>query len=63
MEFIYKMILQEVELSHKVPWIVVVYKFLRKWQAATGQQIPTTYKEKCDLKKLIQSGSLSMAEN
>lgn len=47
---------QSVELNHKVPWIVVVYKFLQKWQRATGLKIPTNYKEKCALKQMIQSG-------
>lgn len=52
------LILQEIELTHKVPWIVVVYKFLRKWQETSGKSIPSNYKEKCELKKLIQNGKM-----
>lgn len=47
---------QSVELNHKVPWIVVVYKFLQKWQDATGLNVPTNYKAKCALKQMIQAG-------
>lgn len=48
--------LQSVALTHKVPWIVVVYKFLKQWQASNGERIPSNYKEKCELKQLIQAG-------
>lgn len=39
-----------------MPWIVVVYKFLKQWQETSGKNVPTNYKEKCELKRLIQSG-------
>lgn len=51
---------QNIELTHKVPWIVVVHKFLKQWQATSGKNVPTNYKEKCQLKELIQSGKLAV---
>lgn len=54
--------LQNVELSPKVPWIVIVHKFLKQWQANNGGKVPSNYKEKCELKKLIQAGSFLLAK-
>lgn len=52
----HKFLLQTIELSHKVPWIVVVYRFLKRWQGITGKTVPTNYTEKCELKKMIEAG-------
>lgn len=52
------------ELTHKVPWIVVVYKFLKKWQLENpGRTGPSNYKEKCQLKQMIQSAITNSEEN
>lgn len=52
---------QNVEISHKEPWVIVVYKFLKQWQQTSGKKVPTNYKEKCELKELIQAGKLEKA--
>lgn len=54
---------QNVELTHKVPWLVVVYKFLKQWAETSGKKVPTNYKEKCELKRLIQSAITKEEEN
>ena len=44
--------------SH-VPYVVILYKALKQWQAPTfpsPPHIPTSYKEKIELKDIIQRG-------
>lgn len=43
-------------MTHKVPWIVIAYKFLKKWQEKNGNRVPSNFKEKSELKKMIQEG-------
>lgn len=45
--------LDESELSLKVPWLVVLHKFLSKWKASHEYRVPNTYKDKCELRQLI----------
>lgn len=45
--------LDESELSLKVPWLVVLYKFLAKWKDSHDDRVPSTYKDKCELRQLI----------
>lgn len=52
--------LDESELSLKVPWLVVLHKFLTKWKEAHDGRVPSTYKDKCELKQLI---SLAMTKD
>lgn len=54
---------QSVELTHKVPWIVVVYKFLKQWQIDNPGRIPSNYKEKCQLRDMIQASITNSEEN
>lgn len=35
---------------------MIVYTFLKKWQELNGNRVPSNFKEKSELKKLIQSG-------
>lgn len=41
--------------SH-TPFLIILYKFLQKWQQQSGQALPTNYKEKEALRNLIKSG-------
>lgn len=43
------------ELSPKVPWLIVLYKFLEQYRAENGS-VPSTYKEKSKLREMLQSG-------
>lgn len=45
--------LDESELSLKVPWLVVLHKFLTKWKESHDGRVPSTYKDKCELKQMI----------
>ncbi|XP_071784936.1 NEDD8-activating enzyme E1 regulatory subunit-like [Asterias amurensis] len=40
------------------PYLVIDYKFLEKWKAEHGGNIPKTYKEKESLRQMIRSGVL-----
>lgn len=51
-----KEFLESTEITSKVPWLAVVYSYLRQWQDKNNSQIPKTYKEKQELKQMIQNG-------
>lgn len=55
--------LESTELSHKVPWLVVLYKYLQKWRLENGDRLPENYKEKSALRDLIRSGMTKDEEN
>lgn len=42
---------------------MIVYKYLQQWREKTGEKVPSTYKQKCELKKLIREGMTSDEEN
>lgn len=50
------------ELSSKVPWLVVMYKFLQQYQQENAN-VPSTYKEKSKLREMIQSAMTADEEN
>lgn len=50
--------LDQSELSLKVPWLVVLHKFLGKWRADHGDRLPDTYKDKCELRQLISKAMI-----
>lgn len=50
-------------MTHKVPWIVVVHKFLKQWQIENVGKIPSNYKEKRQLRDMIQSTITNSEEN
>lgn len=52
-----------VELSPKVPWLVVLYKYLQDWREQNEMRFPKTYKEKTELRTLIRSGMTNDEEN
>ena len=49
--------MNKLEHSH-TPYLVLLYKFLQKWQAQTGLNWPSNYKEKCQIKELIKENIL-----
>lgn len=55
--------LEQSSLGLKVPWPVVLYKFLKQWSVANGGRMPTTYKEKCELRKMISGAMTKDEEN
>lgn len=48
--------LESSDVNFKVPWLCVIYKYLQKWRGGDANKMPTNYKEKLELKKLIKSG-------
>lgn len=51
------------ELTPKVPWLVVILKYLAQWREKNEMRFPKTYKEKSALKDLIRSGMSADEEN
>lgn len=51
------------EVTPKVPWLVVLYKYLDQWRAINKMDLPKTYKEKSSLKELIRNGMSADEEN
>lgn len=45
--------LEECQLGLKVPWPVVLYKFVKQWSSQKGGLLPETYRDKCELRKII----------
>lgn len=54
---------QGVELSPKVPWLVVLYKHLEKWRVINNGRYPTTYKEKSEIREMIRMSMNKDEEN
>uniref|UniRef100_A0A7G3AQV1 NEDD8-activating enzyme E1 regulatory subunit n=1 Tax=Lutzomyia longipalpis TaxID=7200 RepID=A0A7G3AQV1_LUTLO len=52
-----------VELSPKVPWLVVLYKFLQEWSKDKPHAVPKVYKEKSELRDLIRGAMKKDEEN
>lgn len=52
-----------IDLGTKVPWLIVLYKHLQTYKATHDAKIPTTYKEKTDLRELIRSSMTADEEN
>lgn len=55
--------LDEISLTAKVPWLVVMYKFLQVWSQKNEGRVPKTYKEKEELRSLIRSAMTADEEN
>ncbi|XP_055845452.1 nedd8-activating enzyme E1 regulatory subunit isoform X1 [Episyrphus balteatus] len=55
--------LESTQITPKVPWLIVLNKFLSDWKNNNDGRIPKTYKEKNSLKELIQSGMSNDEEN
>lgn len=51
-----------IELNSKVPWLIVLYKYAEKFQEKNGK-LPSTYKEKLELRDMIRSGMTADEEN
>ncbi|XP_017844332.1 nedd8-activating enzyme E1 regulatory subunit [Drosophila busckii] len=57
--------LESTEVTSKVPWLLVLYKYLKLWQKeqGDGKQAPSTYKEKTTLRELIRAAMQTDEEN
>uniref|UniRef100_A0A182MK24 NEDD8-activating enzyme E1 regulatory subunit n=1 Tax=Anopheles culicifacies TaxID=139723 RepID=A0A182MK24_9DIPT len=51
------------EITNKVPWLVVLYKFLQEWVTIHEGRYPSTYREKSELRELIRSKMDGEQEN
>ncbi|XP_055376297.1 nedd8-activating enzyme E1 regulatory subunit [Condylostylus longicornis] len=50
-------------LSPKMPWLVVLYKFLQEWSKNNDGKMPKTYKEKSELREKIRNAMEKDEEN
>ncbi|XP_052860022.1 nedd8-activating enzyme E1 regulatory subunit [Anopheles cruzii] len=55
--------MDETELTSKVPWLVVLYKVLYEWVAAHDGRFPANYREKCEVRELIETKMSGEQEN
>ncbi|XP_068148334.1 nedd8-activating enzyme E1 regulatory subunit [Drosophila tropicalis] len=57
--------LESTEVTSKVPWLLVLYKYLKVWQKQQDgdQKAPKNYKEKLTLKELIEKEMKADEEN
>lgn len=57
--------LESTEVTNKVPWLLVLYKFLKAWQTeyGAGRQAPGNYKEKTQLREAIGAAMQKDEEN
>lgn len=52
-----------IALGSKVPWLVVLYKHLQIYREKHDGKLPTTYKEKSELREMIRSSMTADEEN
>lgn len=55
--------LQNTTLSSKVPWLIIMYKYLQKYIQENEGQVPVTYRDKIKLRDIIRSGMTADEEN
>jgi NEDD8-activating enzyme E1 regulatory subunit len=55
--------LSEAPLTSKIPWLIVLYKFLQKWSDLNEQRMPKSYKEKTELRETIRLAMTADEEN
>lgn len=55
--------MQHVELGTKVPWLIILYKHLEVYKAKHEGKVPSTYKEKSELRELIRMSMAADEEN
>lgn len=53
----YNYFIQKTNLSPKTPWIEILYHYLEIWRKSNDGHVPTTYKEKSELRDLIKAGT------
>lgn len=54
---------ESIELGTKVPWLIVLYKHIEAYKVKHEGKLPSTYKEKCELKDMIRSSMTADEEN
>lgn len=52
-----------ITLSPKVPWLVVLYKYVQQYRDENDGSLPTTYREKSKLREMIRNGMTADEEN
>lgn len=52
-----------IEITLKVPWLIIVYKYLEKWRNENNFKFPETYKEKVEIKEMIRKEMSADEEN
>ncbi|XP_030386189.1 nedd8-activating enzyme E1 regulatory subunit [Scaptodrosophila lebanonensis] len=57
--------LESTEVTSKVPWLLVLYKYLKAWQSKNGGgcQAPSNYREKTELREVIRADMTADEEN
>ncbi|XP_059619991.1 nedd8-activating enzyme E1 regulatory subunit [Phlebotomus argentipes] len=55
--------MNSVTVTPKVPWLVVLYKFLQEWAKDKPHAVPKNYKEKTELRELIRNAMGKDEEN
>lgn len=46
------------DISTKIPWPVILYKYVKEWKKEHDDAIPVVYKEKVELRERIKKGIL-----
>ncbi|XP_053956957.1 nedd8-activating enzyme E1 regulatory subunit [Anastrepha ludens] len=54
---------ESTEVTSKVPWLLVLNKFLQTWKERSGGHAPTNYKQKTQLREMIRSAMTADEEN
>lgn len=47
---------QSTNVTNKVPWLLVLNKYLQEWKSENDGRVPSNYKEKSQLRDLIKKG-------
>ena len=55
--------IENIELGPKVPWLIVLYKHIEAYKAKHEGKLPTTYKEKSELREMIRLSMSADEEN
>ncbi|KAI9587627.1 nedd8-activating enzyme E1 regulatory subunit [Glossina fuscipes] len=55
--------LEKTEVTTKVPWLFVLFKYLQKWKAENSNRAPCNYKEKSVLRDMVKAEMSSNEEN
>ncbi|XP_037939133.1 nedd8-activating enzyme E1 regulatory subunit isoform X2 [Teleopsis dalmanni] len=55
--------IEHTEVTSKVPWLLVLNKYLNQYRALHNNETPKNYKQKSELRELIRSGMSNEEEN
>ncbi|XP_014097757.1 nedd8-activating enzyme E1 regulatory subunit [Bactrocera oleae] len=54
---------ESTEITSKVPWLLVLNKFMQVWKHKNGGHFPANYKQKSELKEMIRAAMTADEEN